>query len=65
MKKIIVTIIVVVVLAGVYIVYTKTNCLKPYQEVFVISQDSSGTISDAKQCKYVGWHSRYSKPLNR
>ncbi len=64
MKKILVIIILIILLVVAYFVYAKTTCMKPYQEIFVISKDSSGVTSDAKQCKYAGWQSRYSKPVN-
>lgn len=65
MKKFLVIIILIILLIAGYFVYAKSTCKIPYQEIFVISQDSSGIISDAKQCKYTGWQSRYSKPVNQ
>ncbi len=63
MKKILIIITLTILVTALYFVYAKSTCMKPYQEIFVISKDSSGVISDAKQCKYSGWNSNRSKPL--
>lgn len=63
MKKILVIAITIILLVVLYFGYVKYTCMKPYQEIFVISQDSSGVTSDTKQCVYVGWKSGYSKPV--
>ncbi len=65
MKKLSIIIILIGLLIVLYFVYAKLTCKTPYQEIFVISRDESGVISDAKQCKYAGWKSRYSKPVNQ
>ncbi len=60
MKKFLITIITIILLIAGYLVYAKSTCTTPYQEIFVIIKDSSGTmfiktISDVKKCEYVGW----------
>lgn len=65
MKKFLILIILVIVLIAGYFVYAKFACIKPYQKIFVVYRDSSGVISDAEQCKYAGWYSRYSKPVTQ
>lgn len=64
MKKISVLIVIIILLGTSYFIYAKSSCVTPYQGIFVITKDSSGTLSDAKQCRYVGWRkSTYSKAL--
>jgi uncharacterized protein YxeA len=55
MKKFLVIIISIILLIALYFVYAKSTCARPYLVTFVLSQDSSGTISETKQCMYVGW----------
>ena len=65
MKKFLKITIIIILLVIAYFVYAKFACIKPYQEIFVISKDLSGVISDSKKCKYTGWQSRYSEPVNK
>jgi len=65
MKKILVVVMVIILITALYFVYAKSVCKMPFQEMFVISRNDTGVISDQTECKYVGWKSRYSKPLDQ
>lgn len=64
MKKSLVIIILVILLVAGYFMFAKFTCRTPYQEIFVVYRDSTGLITDLKQCEYVGWKSLYSRPVN-
>ena len=56
MKKILSVIgLVAIVSISLYFVYTRLACKTPYQEEFLVVQNSSGVVHEKSKCSYVGF----------